>query len=278
MPTLIETNKYTPTIATIKSVFDLSPTEKMFTISLPDGHILDHKPGQFIEMTIFGIGEAPISVCSSPTDGRDFQLTIRKVGDVTGAVHRMQTGEKIGIRGPFGYGFPIDQLKKHDIIVVAGGIGLAPLRSVINYIIANRDDYGKFIILHGARTPNDRLFKDELEKMSRRSDMTLLETVDRPSQEWMGRSGVITTLFKQLANVNPDNTFALICGPPVMYRYVILECKVLGLPDNHILCSLERRMKCGLGKCGHCQINGIYCCQQGPVFTYTQIKHLEEAL
>jgi sulfite reductase subunit B len=273
-----KTNLYAPMISTIKEVKELTPTEKVFTVELPDGKTLGHKSGQFVEMTVFGVGEAPISICSSPTDGKHFQLTIRKVGDVTGVVHNMKAGEKLGIRGPFGWGFPMEELKGNNIVIVAGGIGLAPLRSVINYVLHNRSDYKEFHILHGARTPDDRLFKDELQKWEASGNVNYLETVDKPPSDWKGHSGVITTLFKHLPKMDPAKTFALICGPPVMYKYVILECGVLGLPDSHILASLERRMKCGLGKCGHCQINGLYCCQQGPVFTYTQIKHLEEAL
>lgn len=270
-------NDYNFDIATIKSVVELTPTEKMFTISLPDGKVLGHNPGQFVEMTVFGVGEAPISVCSSPTDAPDFQLTIRRVGDVTNAVHQLKVGDKLGIRGPYGYGFPVKDLKGQDILIVAGGIGLAPLRSVIRYILANRSDYGSFTILHGARTPADRLFKDELAKMATDKNVTLIETVDKPGEGWSGNIGVITTLFKH-ATINPETTYALVCGPPIMYKYVILECKSKNIPDSHILVSLERRMKCGLGKCGHCQINGMYCCQHGPVFTYNQVKHLEEAL
>ena len=201
----------------------------------------------------------------------------RKVGDVTNAVHQLKAGDKLGIRGPYGYGFPVKDLKGQDILIIAGGIGLAPLRSVVRYILANRSDYGNFTILHGARTPADRLFKNELADMAKDKNVTLIETVDKPGEGWSGNIGVITTLFKH-ATINPDNTYALVCGPPIMYKYVILECKTKNIPDSHILVSLERRMKCGLGKCGHCQINGQYCCQQGPVFTYNQVKHLEEAL
>ena len=159
-------------VATIKSVVELTPTEKMFTISLPNNRPLGHNPGQFVEMTVFGVGEAPISVCSSPTDAPDFQLTIRKVGDVTNAVHQLKAGDKLGIRGPYGYGFPVKDLKGQDILIIAGGIGLAPLRSVIRYILANRSDYGNFTILHGARTPADRLFKTELADMAKDKNVT----------------------------------------------------------------------------------------------------------
>lgn len=275
MPSLTD-NSYVPLISTIKSVTELTPSEKMFEIELPDGMSLGHDPGQFVQMLVPGVGEAPISICSSPTD-RNFQLTIRRIGDVTTAVHGMKSGDKLGIRGSFGWGFPMDKMTGNDILIVAGGIGLAPLRSVIRYIIANRDDYGRFTILHGTKTPSDRLFKDELDEWHSNPRVNLLETVDHPDKGWDGNSGVITTLFKKI-DVNPDNTYALICGPPVMYRFVILECQGKGLQDNRILVSLERHMKCGMGKCGHCQINGVYTCQHGPVFSYTQVKHLEEAL
>ncbi|HOO97740.1 MAG TPA: FAD/NAD(P)-binding protein [Caldisericia bacterium] len=269
-------NSYKPIVATIKRIETLTPTEKIFEIELPNGDALGHGPGQFVQLLVPGIGEAPISICSSPTD-KNFELTIRKVGDVTTAMHNIENGAKVGIRGPFGFGFPMDKLQGNDILVVAGGIGLAPLRSVIRYILAKRDEFGRFIILHGARTPEDRLFKDELDRWTSDSNVELYETVDKPTPDWKGNGGVITTLFKQI-NINAAKTYALICGPPVMYKFVILECQSKGIADNRILASLERHMKCGLGKCGHCQINGNYCCQQGPVFTFTQIRNLEEAL
>jgi len=275
MPAITE-NSYVPLISTIKSVDDLTPTEKIFEVELPDGKQLNHAPGQFVQLLVPGIGEAPISICSSPTD-RNFHLTIRRVGDVTTAIHNMKAGDKVGIRGSFGNGFPIEEMKGSNVLIIAGGIGLAPLRSVIRYILANRDEYGDFTILHGARTPSDRLFKKELSSWSDSPEVNLLETVDHPDSSWNAHSGVITTLFKGLT-VDPASTYALVCGPPVMYRFVILECLGRGIPDRQILVSLERHMKCGLGKCGHCQINGVYTCQDGPVFSYNQIRNLEEAL
>ena len=275
MPAITE-NSYVPLISTIKSVKTLTPTEKVFEVELPDGKQLNHDPGQFVQLLVPGIGEAPISICSSPTD-RNFHLTIRRVGDVTTAIHNMKEGDKVGIRGSFGNGFPVEEMKGNNVLIIAGGIGLAPLRSVIRYILANRSEYGDFTILHGARTPSDRLFKDELSSWSDSPEVNLLETVDHPDSSWTGHSGVITTLFKGLT-VDPARTYALVCGPPVMYRFVILECLGKGIPDRQILVSLERHMKCGLGKCGHCQINGVYTCQDGPVFSFNQIKNLEEAL
>ncbi len=275
MPAITE-NSYVPLISTIKSVIDLTPTEKIFEVELPDGKQLDHDPGQFVQLLVPGIGEAPISICSSPTD-KNFHLTIRRVGDVTTAIHNMKEGDKVGIRGSFGNGFPVEEMKGNNVLIIAGGIGLAPLRSVIRYILANRGEYGDFTLLHGARTPSDRLFKDELSSWSDSSEVNLLETVDHPDESWSGKSGVITTLFKGLT-VDPGRTYALVCGPPVMYRFVILECLGRGIPDRQILISLERHMKCGLGKCGHCQINGVYTCQDGPVFSFNQVKNLEEAL
>lgn len=271
---------YQPDLATIKNVKYLTATEKLFEVSLNSGEPLGHKPGQFVEVSVFGVGEAPISVSSSPTDGdNSFELGIRKVGNVTGALHNMKPGTTIGIRGPFGTCFPCDELKGRDLLVVGGGIGLIPLRSLINYVIANRKDYGRLIILFGTKTPAERLFTDELAKWHNDKTIEFFETVDRGDESWKGNVGVITTLFSKF-EFDPANTSAIIVGPPIMYRFVIMECETRGMADKNIFVSLERRMKCGVGKCGHCQINGIYVCQEGAVFNYSQIinQGLKEAI
>jgi len=189
----------------------------------------------------------------------------------------MQKGATIGIRGPFGTYFPFEQTKGKDLLFVAGGIGLVPTRSFINYVLDNRNDYKRVIILFGARSPKERLFIEELQLWKKREDIEYLETVDRADENWKGNVGVITTLFPKI-KVEPTRTFCFVVGPPIMYRFVIKEAISLHIPIDHIYVSLERRMKCGVGKCGHCQINGIYCCQDGPVFKYSDITHLEEAL
>ncbi len=269
---------YRPELATITKAAPMTATEKYFEIKLNSGRELGHKPGQFVEVSVFGVGEAPISVSSSPTKKGAFDLVIRKVGNVTGKIHNMTAGSTIGIRGPFGTHFPFDETKGKDILFVAGGIGLVPARSFINYVLDNRKDYNRVTVLFGCRNPNERLFTDELSLWAKRDDVEFLETVDKPlDTNWKGNCGVITTLFPKI-KIEPANTFCVIVGPPIMYRFVIKEALDKHIPRHHIYVSLERRMKCGVGKCGHCQINGVYCCQEGPVFKYSDITHLEEAL
>jgi sulfhydrogenase subunit gamma (sulfur reductase) len=269
---------YVPSPAKIVKVQQVTALEKLFTVELPQGQSLGHKPGQFVEVSLFGIGEAPISISSSPSRSNGtFELCVRKVGDVTTAMHNLGEGATIGVRGPFGTGFPLEKFKGKDILVAAGGLSLAPVRSVINQVFDERGSYGRFTILYGAKTPSDLLFTDELEMWSQRDDVEVLVTVDRGNAEWKGNVGVITTLFAKIS-VNPRNTIAITEGPPVMYRFVLMELLGKGIPEGQIWLSLERRMKCGVGKCGHCQINGLYCCQQGPSFSYAQIKGVEESL
>ncbi len=268
---------YLPVMAEITDVRSMTPLEKLFEIRLPGGAELGHRPGQFVEVSLFGVGEAPISVSSSPTKKGAFELGIRKVGMLTEMIHRMQPGERIGIRGPFGSGFDMSKFKGKDVLVVAGGIGLVPLRSLINYVLDNRGDFGRLIICYGSKCDTDLLFEQERRRWESDPRVEFHLTVDRGSPGWQGRTGVITTLIPGL-DLDLPNTLACVCGPPVMYRFVLLALKSKRLPEENIYMSLERRMKCGVGKCGHCQINGSYVCQDGPVYHYPDIKALREAL
>ena len=268
---------YLPNLAEVTRTEQLTKMEKLFEIRLKNGQDLGHQPGQFVEVSLFGIGEAPISISSSPTKKGSFELAVRAVGNVTQAMHRLEKGAILGIRGPFGKGFPVESLKGKDILFVAGGIGLVPLRSLINYVIDKRKDFGRVIIFFGAKTPSEQLFLGELAKWRSSKELEYLETVDRADDAWKGNVGVITKLFPKVT-LDPQKTVAVIVGPPIMYRFAILEAQVKGIPDDQIIVSLERRMKCGVGKCGHCQINDIYVCQEGPVFTYAQVKGLKEAI
>ena len=268
---------YVPEKATIKKITQLTETEKLFLIGLDSGQSLGHAPGQFVEVSLFGIGEGPISISSPPAKDNTFELGVRAAGNLTRALHSLKAGDSIGIRGPFGHGFPVETLMGKDLLFVAGGIGLVPLRSMIKYSLEHRDAFGRIIILFGARTPQERLFTTELAEWAGRKDVEFLETVDRADDSWKGNVGVITTLFKKIT-IDPRKTAVLIVGPPVMYKYALLEVKAKEVPKGNIWLSLERRMKCGLGKCGHCQINNYYVCQEGPVFTYPQVEDKEEAL
>ena len=272
-----KTSIYLPRLAELIGVEPIAEREKLFEFKLKDGKDLGHKPGQFVEISLFGIGEAPISISSSPTKRKSFELAIRAVGNVTDAMHRLSKGAKLGIRGPFGNGFPMDDLKGKDILMVAGGIGLFPLRSLINYILDKRGDFGRLIILSGCKCPEERMFCNELENWNKSEALELLESVDTCGQNWTGNVGVVTTLFPKV-DLDPKKTFAITVGPPIMYKFVVAECLKKGIPDEQILLSFERRMKCGVGKCGHCQINNVYVCQEGPVFTYAQSKSLTEAI
>jgi len=269
---------YMPTRAHILDIQVLSEKEKLFSIALPDGISLNHEPGQFIQVSLFGIGEAPISISSSPSRSNGkFEICVRRAGDLTNALHRLEPGDTIGLRGPFGRGFPIRRFFGKDILFAPGGLGLAPLRSLINQVLDERNKFGNVTILYGAKNPAELLFTDELQKWDERKDVELHVTVDHPDEHWTGNSGVITTLFPKI-RVSAPNTVAITCGPPVMYRFVLMELIGLGIRDGNIWLSLERRMKCGIGKCGHCQINKFYACQDGPCFSYAQIKHQDEAL
>jgi sulfite reductase subunit B len=269
---------YLPLPATVGKVQPMTKLESFFSCRLNSGEELGHMPGQFVEVSIPGIGEAPISVSSSPTRKGPFEMVIRKVGNVSEALHGLAAGDKLFVRGPFGTSFPVDEaMKGKDIIFVCGGIGIVPVRSAIQYVLDNRDDYGRVIILFGAKTPRDRLFIEELDKWREEKNVTFLETVDRRDESWSGPEGVITTLIP-LVKVDKDNTVAIICGPPIMYKFVIIVLLEAGLREDQIYLSLERHMKCGVGKCGHCQISNIYVCQDGPVFRFSDITDIEEAL
>jgi sulfite reductase subunit B len=269
---------YLPTIAHVLKVEQMTARETLFTLELPDGDTLGNEPGQFVEVSLFGIGEAPISISSSPSRSNGtFEMCVRRVGDVTNALHALQPGAAVGIRGPFGEPFPMAKMRGKDVLFAAGGLGVAPLRSLINEVLDHRDDFGRVIILYGAREPSEILFKEDVAEWSARDDVEFHMTVDRGDDTWEGHVGVITTLFPEIT-VNPQGTIAAVCGPPIMYRFVMIELLGKGIPEAQIYLSLERRMKCGVGKCGHCQIDELYCCQDGPVFRYVDIKGLEAAL
>lgn len=268
---------YVPRLTTVESIEPVTDTEALIRLAFADGSSLGHQPGQFVQVSIPGIGEAPISIASAPCDDPTFELCVRKIGDVTTALHRLQAGAFVGIRGPFGNGFPDDDLHGKDVLVVAGGIGLVPVRPLIHHIVCSREDYGKFTILYGMRRPDEMLFRDELAAWTDDETVDLRMSVDRSHPDWKGHVGVVTTLFPDL-EVNPAETVAVVVGPPIMFRFVIAELRLKGVPDDRIILSLERRMKCGVGKCGHCQINNKYVCVDGPVFSYHELKYMWEAI
>lgn len=270
---------YVPTDCEIVAVSELTPSEKLFRLRLPGGAALGHLPGQFVEISLLGWGEAPISVASSPTRAGIFELGVRRAGSVTGALHRLGAGDRIGIRGPFGRGFDLPRLAGQDLLLISGGCGLAPLRSLIQYCEDRPGEFGRITILYGAKSPADLLFKEEIACWEASARFNCSRTVDRISDGdcYSGDVGLITALIPPLA-VDPQRTMAVLVGPPVMYRPVIAELGRKGLDSSRIAVSLERQMRCGVGKCGHCSIEHLYCCQDGPVFWLNEVEELRGAL
>ena len=268
---------YSPEPAFIKEVHCRTATEVFLGIELPGDRELGHQPGQFVQVSAFGYGEAPISVCSSPTRCKSFELCVRPAGNLSNRLHDLNVGDWIGIRGPYGRGFPVEEMKGRDILIAAGGIGLAPLRSLIDYICDRRSDYGRLTVVYGARSPAMILFERDIEVWSNDQTVELYLTVDQPDEHWRGRTGVLTGALREV-EIDPQNTLAAVVGPPVMFRFVAAELLQKGLSANSIYLSLERRFKCGIGKCGHCQLNDLYVCQDGPVFSYADLLQRTEAI
>ena len=274
---LVAKDPYVPEQATIVAMQPLTANETFYRLRLDSGAKLGHQSGQFVQISLMGIGEAPISVSSGPSEEPTFEMVVRRVGNVTEALEHLSEGDTVGVRGPYGTSFPMADLRQKDILVVAGGIGIVPVRSAIQEVLAHRADYGRLTIAYGMRAPQDRLFGDEIAAWQKEPGVTVLETVDHLEGLWHGQVGPVTTLLPS-CGIEPARTAALVCGPPVMYRYVLSDLIAMGMRTDDIYVSLERKMKCGIGKCGHCQINGVYVCQDGPVFTYAQVRNLPEAL
>jgi NAD(P)H-flavin reductase len=268
-----------PESATIEEIKDEIRDVKTFYMSLDNKNIDKNfkiKSGQFIMCTVFGAGEFAVSLPPSPENDR-FHLTVRKVGSVTNALHELQAGDKVGIRGPFGNGFPFEEIKGKNIVYVAGGIGLIPLRSSIVHVLQHKKDFGRVIVLHGARTPDDLMYKENLKEWQAFPGFETYITVDVGTPGWTGEVGFVHTLFDKV-NLPIENTVAFVCGPPVMFNTVIAELMKRGLRDDCIISTLERHMKCGVGKCQHCAIGRTLVCTDGPVYTYRQIKTLGEQI
>jgi len=272
---------YVPDVARINRIDKVSPTEKLFNIVFEDEEKQNNfkfNPGQFIELTIFGLGEAPFCIASNPNNRESFELCVRNAGNVSGALHEMKEGSKIGIRGPFGKGyFPYEKMKNYNILLIAGGLGLVPLMSLIKYILQYRDSYKEIMIIYGAVNPESILFKNDIQHWSNRSDISICVSVDNPDDKWTGEIGVCTKLIPKV-NFPPKDTYVVVCGPPVMYKYVIYELEKKNFKSENTYLSLERRMECGVGKCNHCHIGNKLVCVDGPVFSLWEINNLKEAI
>lgn len=269
---------FLPRVARIAQSRDETPDTKTFDLVFrdpADQRQFRFLPGQFLELSLFGFGEAPFCFASSPTRPELIQVTVRRTGQLTDALHTLGPGEEVGLRGPCGNGFDLHAAEGRDLLFVGGGIGLPPLRGLICNVLDERKRFGRVTILYGAKTPTDLVYKDELREWAARGDVELLVTVDRADDGWDGNVGMVPTLFEK-TELRPATTLAYVCGPPVMIKFVIQDLLMRGFGEGAVISTLERMMQCGVGKCNHCAIGHRYVCRDGPVFTYRQIKELVE--
>ena len=263
-------NPLVPKVGTVIKIVQETPDVKTFHVATEDGKPFTPMPGQLGMLSILDVGEGMFSVTSQGEGHVEF--AIKKVGVLTDALHEAEVGQVVGVRGPYGNGFPVEESKGKNMLFIGGGIGLAPVRSFIKHSFQNREDYGKIQIIYGARSPEDLCFKDDLfENWPQEKNTEVHVTVDRGDEEWKGNVGFVPAFVEQIAP-NPENTIAVICGPPIMIKFVLQTMEKLGFTDEQIITTLEMRMKCGVGKCGRCNIGSQYVCLDGPVFTLAQMK------
>jgi NAD(P)H-flavin reductase len=271
-------NPFIPHLAVLKSTIDLTPDIKLMKLELEDPVVREnfqYQPGQFAFLSAFGVGEAPFGLTSVCYRQSELEFAVRRIGTVTGALHELEPGAIVGVRGPFGNSFPLEEYKGKNIYIIGGGIGMAPLRPVITTILDHRDDYGELLIINGARSPRDLVFAPEFDIWASSPRTRLELTVDRGDENWKGRVALVPAVVAEL-KLSPQNAVAITCGPPIMIRFVLVELKKLGFADQQIVTTLEGKMKCGLGKCARCNVGDKYICLDGPVFTMEQISRFIE--
>ncbi len=275
-------NPYIPNLTTIKSIDTENKANDIKTIELEfkkeeDYKRFDYIPGQFAEISLIGKGECPIGIASSPTEEGTIKFTIKKMGEVTSAFHDTLVGDTVGIRGPFGNGWPMSEMKGKNIVVIGGGFAFSTLRSLMLYALDEkyRTDYGKLTIIYGNRDSGEVLYTQLLEEWEKRDDVNVVLTIDRPEENWTRKVGFVAAIVKEVAP-SPENAIAVICGPPIMIRTAVAELVELGWKDEQILNSLEARMACGIGKCGRCNVGNKFICIDGPVFSLAELKKLPD--
>jgi sulfite reductase subunit B len=266
-------NIYIPQEATIEDIIVETPTIKTFVLR-PKAEFL-FRTGQFIELTLPGVGEAPFTPSSDPNLKDKIDVTIMNAGRVTQTLHNTPKNTAVGIRGPYGKGYPLDKFEGKDILIVGGGVGLAPLRSLLFSLFANINRYNKVILRYGARTPHDIVYKELIPQWSKIKKVNVMVTVDVGNPSWKGHVGLVTTVLKDLP-LDLKKAMAIVCGPPIMMKFVNLKLLDLGFSPQDIYLSMEKNMSCGLGKCGHCRMGKYYTCKDGPVFTYEELKDIPE--
>ena len=270
-----QTNPLRPLLGTVAGIKDLADDIKLFQINL-NGESFDYDPGQFAFVSAFGVGEAPFGLASTAARTAALEFAIQQVGTVTAALHRLEPGAVVGVRGPLGNSFPLERMAGKDIIVLGGGIGGAPLRPVIHTILDNRAEYGDLTILWAARSPSLLVFTDEYDTWRAAPDTVLHLTVDEGDAAWTGNVGLITQLLEEVAP-SPENALAIICGPPIMIKFVVMGLQKLGFAEEQMIMTLEAKMKCGIGKCGRCNMGEQFVCLDGPVFAYDQVSQFLES-
>jgi NAD(P)H-flavin reductase len=273
-------NPYLPIPMTVKRSFVETTDRMLRTLELTFAKEEDEKafhfvPGQFCELSVLGKGEAPFGIASSPTEKGSLKFTINKAGVVTTALHQLEEGMEIGIRGPLGNGYPIALFEGKNVLVIGGGFAFTTLRSLIVYLLQpeNRSKVKEITVIYGARLPGLLLYKEELAAWQKRNDLRLVVTVDAGDNDWKGKVGLVPNVLEEVAP-SSENTYAVICGPPIMIKFTFPKLEALKFPNEQIYTSLEKRMKCGIGKCGRCNIGPLYVCKDGPVFSYEQLAKL----
>ena len=274
-------NPYMPQLCRIVASTPQTEDTMLFKVRFEDheyAETFEHKPGQFMQLSVIGAGECPISISSSPTRRGTVDLCIRKAGRVTSAFHALGQNALFGLRGPYGNGYPVEIMEGNNLLIVAGGLGMAPLRSLLWYALDNRHHFNEVVLMYGARDEHDFLFKGELLSLMGRKDVKTFLAVENDTEgTWQGERGFVTDLFSRV-DLDPDRTYAAICGPPVMYRFVIDKLLERNYSKGRILMSLERKMKCGIGKCVHCSVGFKYTCMDGPIFTYWDAINMREII
>ncbi len=271
-------NPLVPEVATIQDIIEETAISdvKTFVVAQDAGTPFSYRPGQCAMLSVFGVGECMISISSTDRPGKPYEFSVKNAGRVTGALHELQAGHKIGVRGPYGNAFPVDEWYGKNLLFVGGGIGLAPLRSLINHCLDRRDDFDRVQIIYGARSPGDLCFKREIfDNWPAADDVGVHLTVDAGDDEWDGAVALVPHFLEDLAP-SPKNTITVTCGPPIMIKFTIESLKRLGFTDEQIVTTLELKMQCGIGKCGRCNLGDKYVCVDGPVFTYEQLKKLPQ--
>ncbi len=264
----------------ITNIVPLSDHERLFLLRIVDPHereLFNFRPGQFLMLEVPGYGEAPISISSSTSNHEFIEVCIRKAGHVTSALFEAKQGAMVSIRGPFGTSFPMEEMQGHSVLMVVGGLGIAPMRAPLFWIGNHRDRYKDVRLLYGAKEPSQLLFDYQFEEWQKVSNVDLLTIVEKPDDSWKGNVGLITALFDEFT-LEPEDTYAIVCGPPIMFKFVCNHLDKRGIPMNRMFVSLERRMHCGMGKCCRCMVGSTFTCLDGPVFDYWSVMNLKEAI